>query len=74
ENTEKAKNINEIITAIKNKKLVKTEWCGSTECEYWIKDKTEGAKIICIIDEKPKEKCSYCNKKSKHVVYIAKSY
>ena len=74
ENTVEAKNINEIIEAIKKKKLVKAEWCGSEECEDWIKSKTGGAKIICIIDEKAKAKCSYCGKKAEHVVYIAKSY
>ena len=74
DNTIEAKNMNELINAIKNKKLVKTEWCENQECEDWIKDKTGGAKILCISDEKPKNKCVYCNKKSKHVVYIAKSY
>ena len=74
ENTEKAKSIDEIMESVKNKKLVKTEWCGSLKCEDWIKDKTGGAKIICTTDEKPGEKCPYCNKKSKHVVYVAKSY
>jgi len=73
-NTVKAKNMNELNEAIKNKKLVKTEWCGNQECEDWVKTKTEGAKIICVIEEKPKEKCVYCGKKSNSVVYVAKSY
>jgi len=69
-----AKKFDDVIKAIKNKKLVNAEWCGSQECEDWIKAKTEGAKIICITEEKAKGKCVYCNKKSKEVVYIARSY
>ena len=69
-----AKTLAEIVESIKSRKLVKAEWCGNPECEDWIKTKAEGAKIICIVEEKPKNKCVYCNKKSNHVVYIAKSY
>ncbi|UCD20913.1 MAG: proline--tRNA ligase [archaeon] len=73
-NTVLAKNISDVVKSIKNKKLVKTEWCGNQKCEDWIKTKTGGAKIICKINEKPKGKCCYCGKKSNSVVYIAKSY
>ena len=73
-NTEKTKNIDETLKAIKNKKLVKAEFCGNSECEDWIKTKTEGAKIICILEEKAKGKCVYCGKKANSVVYIARSY
>jgi prolyl-tRNA synthetase len=73
-NTVKVKNMNELIDAIKNKKLAKIEWCSNQECEDWIKTKTEGAKIICTIPEKAKEKCVYCGKKSNSVAYVAKSY
>ncbi len=77
ENTVSTNNMQEVIESVKNKKLVKANWCGSEECETWIKDKTQGAKIICIIpDEKPpaNSKCVYCGKKAKHQVYISKSY
>ncbi len=76
QNTVKAKNIEELKQAIKNKKLVKTFWDGSLESEDWIKDRTGGAKILCITEEKPKpsDKCVYSGKKAKYVVYIAKSY
>ncbi len=70
------KNMKELIKAIKNKKLVHTEWCGSTKCENWIKDKTGGAKIM-FVDKNAKakiRKCVYCNKKAESIVYIAKSY
>jgi len=76
DNIVEAKNVNELIGAIKNKKIVKCFWDGSVESEDWIKDKTGGAKILCIIDEKPKasSKCVYSGKPAKYFVYIAKSY
>lgn len=74
DNTIQVKELNELIKAIKNKKLIKTSWCGNQKCEEMLKYKTKGAKIICIIEEKPKGKCVYCNKKANEVVYIAKSY
>lgn len=69
-----AKQFEEVIKAIKNKKLVEAEWCGNTKCEDLLKYKTKGGKIICIIDKKASGKCIYCNKKAKQVVYIARSY
>ncbi|MAG02787.1 proline--tRNA ligase [Candidatus Pacearchaeota archaeon] len=76
DNTEESKDMKSLIAAIKNKKLVRACWDGSLESEDWIKDKTGGAKIICIIDEKirPNDKCVYSGKKAKFVVYIGKSY
>ncbi len=69
------KNMQETIKVIKDKKLVLSEWCSSSECEDWIKTKTGGAKIIGINEKKKaKGKCVYCGKKSRHVVWIAKSY
>lgn len=75
-NTIQAKNMQELQQAIKNKKLVKASWDGTQESEDWIKDKTKGAKILCITNQKPslKDKCIYSGKKAKHIVYIAKSY
>jgi len=75
DNTIKAEGMQELGEAIKDKQLVKTQWCENPECEDLIKHKTGGAKIICILEsEKPTSKCVYCSKKSKHVVYVAKSY
>ena len=74
ESVTNAKTMDELIKAIKNKKLVKAEWCANQECEDWIKTKTEGAKIICIIDERPKNRCVFCNKKANSVVYVSRSY
>ena len=76
QNTIKAKNMEELKQAIKDKKLIKTSWDGTLDSEDNIKDQTRGAKIICISDEKPspKDKCVYSGKKANHIVYIARSY
>src|SRR3989344_28928 len=76
ENTVIAKDMNELKKAIENKKLVKATWDGEIKSEETIKEKTNGAKIICIIDEKPKSnaKCVSSGKPVKYIVYIAKSY
>jgi len=69
------KKFEDAVKGINNKKMIIAEWCGGKECEDWIKTKTYGAKIIGIDEsKKAKGKCIYCNKNSKYVVYIAKSY
>ena len=74
-NTVMTKNIQETVKAIKDKKLIVSEWCGNHECEDWIKTKTGGAKIIGINEKKEAiGKCVYCGKKAMHVICIAKSY
>lgn len=72
-NTLVAKKFEELTKGIKEKKLIRAEWCGSEECEEKIKKETQ-AKIICIIKETPREKCISCEKKAAHVVYIARTY
>ena len=55
--------------------LIKAPWCGSTECEETIKEKTAFTSR-CIIEETPSEgsRCLCCGNKPKHVVYWAKAY
>lgn len=55
--------------------FVKAMWCGETECEENIKDKT-GITIRCIPFEQENlgEKCAFCDRKAKHMVYLAKAY
>lgn len=74
-NIEQTKTLNQLTTAIKNKKIAKAPFCSSITCEEKLKEKT-GAKIINIPlkQSKIKEKCIICNKKAKHIVYVAKSY
>jgi prolyl-tRNA synthetase len=54
----------------------RANWCGSAECEKGIKEKS-GAEVRGTMygaSEKPFDKCIFCGKNAKHVVYIAKAY
>lgn len=60
-----------------DKKLgfVKAMWCGETECEENIKDET-GVTIRCIPFEQENlgDKCAFCDREAKHMVYLARAY
>lgn len=67
----------DMVKAIKNKKLVKTHFCGEKECEEWIKDKTGGATSRCIpfdIEPEKDSKCIHCGKDATCLIYFSKSY
>ena len=55
--------------------FVRAMWCGETESEENIKDKT-GVTIRCIPFEQENlgDKCAFCDRKAKHMVYLAKAY
>ncbi len=66
----------ELIKAIKNKKIALTPLCKNEECTEHIKDKT-GAKTLNIPLDKPALEgttCIWCNKQADYFVYIGKSY
>ncbi|HKL23383.1 MAG TPA: proline--tRNA ligase [Candidatus Nanoarchaeia archaeon] len=67
--------VEEFKEAIKNKKLIRMNWCGETSCEENIKDQT-GASTRCTLlkKEKPEGNCPFCNKKAKEIMYFSKSY
>lgn len=67
-------NLDELIKAVNNKKLVLANFCGSSDCESWIKDKSGGASSRCLEFKESKGKCIYCKKPSKYRAYFAKSY
>jgi len=71
-----AKDWNSFEKSIKDKKLVKTIFCGEPECEESIKDKSSGATSRCIpLDsKKPDGKCVLCDKDAKVEIYFSKSY
>jgi prolyl-tRNA synthetase len=56
--------------------FVRAMWCGSEECEDEIKSATGGASSRCIpFEEKHlSDKCVFCGKEAKHMVYWGKSY
>ncbi|RKD26415.1 prolyl-tRNA synthetase [Caminicella sporogenes DSM 14501] len=55
--------------------FAKAMWCGERECEDNLKAET-GATIRCIPfkQEDLGDKCHFCGKKAKHMVYVAKAY
>ena len=55
--------------------FIYSNWCGSSECEKTIQDKTS-ATIRCIPLEgsEPTGRCVHCNKEGKYRVYFAKAY
>jgi prolyl-tRNA synthetase len=75
-NIVEAKNWNDFVKQIKNKKLVKAAFCGSISCEENIKDKTEGVTSRLIPFQQPKTigKCVKCNKEGKSIVVFGKAY
>ena len=76
DNIVETKDWGEFLKAIKDKKLVKTIFCGEPECEDLIKDKTGGATSRCIpLDsKKPDGKCIHCDKPAEVEIYFSKSY
>lgn len=75
-NTFEAKTLDELEKILSTTPgFIKTNWCGNTECELKVKEKT-GASARCIAFEKADEdgKCLCCGKKSKHKIYWAKAY
>lgn len=74
---DEASSLDEMISKFKAKRgFIKANWCGSEECEDEIKAATGGASSRCIpFDEKNiSDKCIYCGKPSKELVYWGKSY
>ena len=60
----------------KKRGFIKAMWCGDEECEGEIKYATGGASSRCIPfkEDKLSDKCIYCSKEAKHMVYFGKSY
>ena len=75
-NLVKVKTLDELKKAIKDKKIAEAPMCNSTECEDYIKDKTEGAtsRLIPLEEHKNPNKCIHCGKEGKYMVYFAKAY
>lgn len=72
-----SENMNDLIKAVKNKKMSLSPLCKNPKCEDYIREKTGGAKTLNIPDKQPKldgKKCIWCKKPADYWVYIAKSY
>lgn len=76
DNTATVKDRKALDQAIADRKLANADWCGNESCEALLKERTEGAKILCIPFTQPKKfgNCAECGKPGKHRVFIAKSY
>ena len=69
------KTMDDLVKAIKEKKVGKGPFCNIPECEDIIKEKTGGASTRGIImDKKPSGNCLQCGKPAKVIVHFAKSY
>jgi prolyl-tRNA synthetase len=69
------KSMDELIAAIKDKKVGRGPFCNAGDCEDHIKDKTEGAGTRGIaLDKKASGNCVHCGKPAKVVIHFAKSY
>ncbi len=74
--THTAKDFNEFKNIAENEVgFIKAMWCGDEKCEKTIKNETAFTSR-CIKDDKGKitDRCVVCEKKSKHLIYWAKSY
>ncbi|MBI3034973.1 proline--tRNA ligase [Candidatus Woesearchaeota archaeon] len=71
-----AHDFNDFLNAIKNRKMTRALYCGQTECEDSIKDKTEGATCRCIPFEQKhaKGKCVQCGAEAKYWAVFGKGY
>jgi len=76
ENLVESKNWNDFTKKIKNRKLIKSFFCGNIDCEDQIKDKTNGATSRLIFPQQPKRlgKCIHCDKEGKFLVLFGKAY
>jgi len=75
-NTHIARNWQEFSDIIEEKQgFIKAMWCGETECEEAIKDKT-GASTRCIpfAQETISDVCVHCGKPAKKMVYFGRAY
>ena len=76
ENLVFAESWQDFVKHLKDRKLVNAPFCGSVECEDYIKDKTNGATSRLIPFGQPKTlgKCIHCGKEAKFMVIFGKAY
>jgi prolyl-tRNA synthetase len=69
-------NLKELQNAIENKKIALAPMCKSRECEDDLKFKTNGAKVLNIDENQPKQKgnCVICSKSADYIARVGKSY
>lgn len=60
--------------AVKEKKMLLTTHCGSSECEIAIKEKTAATARCIPFNSKKEGKCIHCGKPARYHAYFARSY
>lgn len=71
-----ANSIEELKQYMEQKKNVRINWCGNTECAFEIKNQVFGEirGTRWDIEEKPKGNCICCNEKAEYVAYVSRTY
>ncbi len=70
-----ANNLDELKKVLKDKKVAKVHWCGSSECAAKIKEIEDGVELFGTdTKEKSKGKCVICGKETNTIGYIANTY
>ena len=72
-----ARTLDEMVEKFKSDRgLIKACWCGDEECEGEVKYVTGGAATRCLIEDEEmiSDKCIWCGKPAKHMVYWGKAY
>ena len=67
------KSISELASAVKNRKLAKGYFCGSTKCEAQVKEKADGATSRCMALDGPAGKCAICGEQGV-LAWFGKAY
>lgn len=74
----KVKDLKGIKKAVADKKISLAPLCGDVGCEDMLKYKSDGAKVLNIPEEQPKElknsNCVVCESKANYFGYVGKSY
>lgn len=76
ENTHVALNWDEFTDIINNKQgFIKAMWCGETECEEAIKEKTSATtRCMPFVQEKLSDVCVHCGKPAHKMMYFGRAY
>ncbi|MFV0249529.1 MAG: proline--tRNA ligase [Bacilli bacterium] len=75
ENTHSVNTFDEFETTLVQKGgFIKAPWCGDTECELKVKEKTTATSRCISEDSIENKKCICCSKDAKKIVYFAKAY
>jgi len=75
-NTSEAKNFNEFVEILENKRgFIKAPWCGDSECERLIKEKTKATTRCIPFDaDEARGNCIYCGRPAKFIPIWARAH